>query len=187
MLYRDCSRISITQRNTPANLATVDQTDCEKTPACRPAKHHYDECVERVQAKEEGTHHGPKEDCVEECTFDPSYLFSSSLSTSLLFFTYHLFPCPPQTTDITYITNTSLLSPHSPHIVPSFPSPSSNKAPKSRMTIYTNTLTTSLPPHPLRDPMRRPQTLQAAQVKGPMHPINSDPIHARSTSINFSS
>lgn len=44
-------------------------TDCAKTAACRPAKHHYDECVERVTAAAEAQpdHKGPKEDCVEEC------------------------------------------------------------------------------------------------------------------------
>lgn len=37
-----------------------------KTPACAPAKHHYDECAERVQGQidENGK---ADEDCVEEC------------------------------------------------------------------------------------------------------------------------
>ncbi|KAK8919606.1 hypothetical protein VCV18_008432 [Metarhizium anisopliae] len=36
-------------------------------PKCAPAKHHFDECVERVQQQEsEGE---AKEDCVEECTY----------------------------------------------------------------------------------------------------------------------
>lgn len=41
--------------------------DCKNSAQCAPAKHHYDECVERVtqQESEEG---GAKEDCVEECT-----------------------------------------------------------------------------------------------------------------------
>lgn len=40
-------------------------TECRNSPQCAPAKHHFDECVERVQQQEsEG---GAKEDCVEEC------------------------------------------------------------------------------------------------------------------------
>ncbi|PMD22148.1 Non-heme 11 kDa protein of cytochrome bc1 complex [Hyaloscypha hepaticicola] len=44
-------------------------TECKESKACSPAKHHYDECVERVT----GADHGkpvdkkhPEEDCVEE-------------------------------------------------------------------------------------------------------------------------
>ena len=41
-------------------------TECKNAPQCAPAKHHFDECVERVQQQEsEGD---AKEDCVEECT-----------------------------------------------------------------------------------------------------------------------
>ncbi|KAI5821333.1 ubiquinol-cytochrome c reductase subunit 6 [Pyronema omphalodes] len=41
--------------------------ECEKTPACAPAKHHFDECVERVTAAADDENaKGPKEDCVEE-------------------------------------------------------------------------------------------------------------------------
>ncbi|KAA8910239.1 ubiquinol-cytochrome c reductase subunit 6 [Sphaerosporella brunnea] len=41
--------------------------ECEKTKECAPAKHHYDECVERVTAAaEDPNSKGPKEDCVEE-------------------------------------------------------------------------------------------------------------------------
>lgn len=41
-------------------------TDCEESKACAPAKHHYDECVERVTAAAD-SEEGAKEDCVEEC------------------------------------------------------------------------------------------------------------------------
>lgn len=47
------------------DIADID-TECKNSPACAPAKHHFDHCVERVQQQEsEG---GAKEDCVEECT-----------------------------------------------------------------------------------------------------------------------
>ncbi|KAG5743579.1 hypothetical protein H9Q69_013550 [Fusarium xylarioides] len=40
------------------------EEECKNSPQCAPAKHHFDECVERVQQQEsEG---GAKEDCVEE-------------------------------------------------------------------------------------------------------------------------
>ncbi len=45
-------------------------TECKESKTCSPAKHHFDECVERVT----GADHGkpvdkkhPEEDCVEEC------------------------------------------------------------------------------------------------------------------------
>lgn len=42
-------------------------SECKNSPQCSPAKHHFDECVERVHQQEsEGE---AKEDCVEECTF----------------------------------------------------------------------------------------------------------------------
>ena len=57
--YADCSL-------SPANFIT----ECKESKACSPAKHHFDECVERVT----GADHGkpvdkkhPEEDCVEEC------------------------------------------------------------------------------------------------------------------------
>ncbi|OTA05175.1 hypothetical protein A9Z42_0057950 [Trichoderma parareesei] len=38
--------------------------ECKNSPQCSPAKHHFDECVERVHQQEsEGE---AKEDCVEE-------------------------------------------------------------------------------------------------------------------------
>lgn len=40
-------------------------TECKESKQCAPAKHHYDECVERVTSQEADG--GAKEDCVEEC------------------------------------------------------------------------------------------------------------------------
>ncbi|KAK9424226.1 putative Ubiquinol-cytochrome C reductase hinge protein-domain-containing protein [Seiridium unicorne] len=41
------------------------EEECKNSKQCAPAKHHYDECVERVtKAEEDGS--GAKEDCVEE-------------------------------------------------------------------------------------------------------------------------
>ncbi|KIH92347.1 ubiquinol-cytochrome c reductase subunit 6 [Sporothrix brasiliensis 5110] len=36
------------------------EEDCRNSKECAPAKHHFEECVERVE-------NGSKEDCVEEC------------------------------------------------------------------------------------------------------------------------
>ncbi|KAF2749854.1 Non-heme 11 kDa protein of cytochrome bc1 complex [Sporormia fimetaria CBS 119925] len=43
----------------------VFEAECQKSKQCSPAKHHYDECVERVtsQVEKDGK---PNEDCVEE-------------------------------------------------------------------------------------------------------------------------
>jgi len=44
--------------------------ECKNSKQCAPAKHHFDECVERVtNASEED---GANEDCVEECEFVPA-------------------------------------------------------------------------------------------------------------------
>ncbi|KAI9744778.1 MAG: hypothetical protein M1818_001703 [Claussenomyces sp. TS43310] len=40
------------------------EEECKESKQCAPAKHHFDECVERVTSAEEQS--GPKEDCVEE-------------------------------------------------------------------------------------------------------------------------
>ncbi|KAF4964941.1 hypothetical protein FSARC_7213 [Fusarium sarcochroum] len=40
------------------------EEECKNSPQCAPAKHHFDECVERVQQQE--SEDGAKEDCVEE-------------------------------------------------------------------------------------------------------------------------
>lgn len=47
-----------------ADLNWVD-AECKESKQCAPAKHHYDECVERVTGQQESG--GAKEDCVEEC------------------------------------------------------------------------------------------------------------------------
>jgi len=54
------------------------KTECSESKECKPAKHHYHECVERVTAAEEAEANGPKEDCVEECMFSPFTLFLGS-------------------------------------------------------------------------------------------------------------
>lgn len=46
-------------------------TECKNSAQCAPAKHHFDECVERVHQQEE-TDGEAKEDCVEECRFPPN-------------------------------------------------------------------------------------------------------------------
>ena len=48
-------------------LQTNKAIECKESAACAPAKHHFDECVERVTAAidENGK---ADEDCVEECT-----------------------------------------------------------------------------------------------------------------------
>ncbi len=54
--------------NNPSSL------ECAKSAQCAPAKHHYDECAERVTRQHENPDHkGPKEDCVEECEFVALY------------------------------------------------------------------------------------------------------------------
>ena len=53
-----------------ATLLTL-ATECEKTSECKPAKHHYDECVDRVTAAAD-SEKGTKEDCIEECKSSPA-------------------------------------------------------------------------------------------------------------------
>ena len=64
--------------------------ECKNAPQCAPAKHHYDDCVERVQKQEsEGE---VTEDCVEECTcYPPSP--SESCFPSLSLVTISFDPC----------------------------------------------------------------------------------------------
>ena len=46
--------------------------ECARSAQCAPFKHHFDECAERVREQQENPDHaGPKEDCVEECEFNP--------------------------------------------------------------------------------------------------------------------
>lgn len=44
---------------------TNNKTECKNSKECAPAKHHFDECVERVTAAQDNG--GTTEDCVEEC------------------------------------------------------------------------------------------------------------------------
>ncbi|KAL2059370.1 hypothetical protein ABVK25_000663 [Lepraria finkii] len=49
------------------------EEDCAKSAQCAPAKHHYEDCAERVTKQHENPDHkGPKEDCVEECESLPT-------------------------------------------------------------------------------------------------------------------
>ena len=41
--------------------------ECKQSKQCAPAKHHFEECVERVQQQEGEGDGEAKEDCVEEC------------------------------------------------------------------------------------------------------------------------
>ncbi|KAI6760986.1 hypothetical protein HG530_009846 [Fusarium avenaceum] len=57
---------SVVEAEAPAEDTQKEtlEEECKNSPQCSPAKHHFDECVERVQQQEsEG---GAKEDCVEE-------------------------------------------------------------------------------------------------------------------------
>lgn len=48
--------------------ADIYHTECRESKQCAPAKHHFDECVERVtNAKGPQDLKLPGEDCVEEC------------------------------------------------------------------------------------------------------------------------
>ncbi|PLN85229.1 hypothetical protein BDW42DRAFT_161350 [Aspergillus taichungensis] len=52
------------------SIANGTSIECANSAHCAPAKHHYDECVERVtQQQEDEDYKGPKEDCVEECEY----------------------------------------------------------------------------------------------------------------------
>ncbi|PUU73314.1 ubiquinol-cytochrome C reductase hinge protein-domain-containing protein [Tuber borchii] len=50
----------------PEDTLPAITEECSESKECKPAKHHYGECVARVTAAEEGGANGPKEDCVEE-------------------------------------------------------------------------------------------------------------------------
>ena len=49
-------------------------TECSKSKECSPAKHHFDECTERVTGQIENDGKA-KEDCVEECKAAPALLY----------------------------------------------------------------------------------------------------------------
>ncbi|PWW77293.1 Non-heme 11 kDa protein of cytochrome bc1 complex, partial [Tuber magnatum] len=50
----------------PVDALPAITEECSESNECKPAKHHYDECVERVTAAAESEAKGPAEDCVEE-------------------------------------------------------------------------------------------------------------------------
>ncbi|KAL9136406.1 MAG: hypothetical protein Q9175_002392 [Cornicularia normoerica] len=51
----------------PEDIKPKLEEECAKSAQCAPAKHHYDDCAERVtQQHQNPDHKGPKEDCVEE-------------------------------------------------------------------------------------------------------------------------
>jgi hypothetical protein len=59
------------QDRTKADNGMFGVTECRNSKQCAPAKHHFDECVERVTNQQaEG---GAKEDCVEECMLPPCF------------------------------------------------------------------------------------------------------------------
>jgi hypothetical protein len=58
-------------------------TECKESKACAPAKHHFDECVERVTSADHGKpvdKKHPDEDCVEECQSRKSPYLGSMLT-----------------------------------------------------------------------------------------------------------
>lgn len=59
------------QSFSPSHVLTTDSAECRESKQCAPAKHHFDDCVERV-TNAEGDQSG--EDCVEECKFRPGFL-----------------------------------------------------------------------------------------------------------------
>lgn len=59
--------------NSHNNTVSADEEEhleCKNSKQCAPAKHHFDECVERVTNAPDDDG-GEKEDCVEECEFCP--------------------------------------------------------------------------------------------------------------------
>ena len=100
------------------SIANVTLIECANSAHCAPAKHHYDECVERVtQQQEDEDYKGPKEDCVEECEYSQS--------------------------------------------LPEFRSSATQPGlPLRHILIKID----SLPPRPLRDPVRRPQAVAHPEI-----------------------
>lgn len=63
---------------------TDELAECARSAQCGPYKHHFDDCVKRVTAKEEaGENKGQKEDCVEECKFNRSKIWQTLTRYSL--------------------------------------------------------------------------------------------------------
>ncbi|CAD6575842.1 MAG: ubiquinol--cytochrome-c reductase subunit 6 [Alectoria sarmentosa] len=83
----------------PEDLKPKLEAACAKSAQCAPAKHHYDECAERVTKQHENPDHkGPKEDCVEECEFDGNiWLRLGYILTKREFYpVFHLQHCATQ-------------------------------------------------------------------------------------------
>lgn len=74
-------------------VANLCLTECMTTKECSPAKHHYDECVERVTGKIENDGKSD-EDCVEECR-NPSPSNNTEIHTdnSAFVVVFHLIHC----------------------------------------------------------------------------------------------
>lgn len=53
----------------PEDIKPKLEEECARSSQCRPYKHHFEDCVERVTAAAEAEQKGPKEDCVEECEY----------------------------------------------------------------------------------------------------------------------
>ncbi|CAF9911951.1 MAG: hypothetical protein ALECFALPRED_007780 [Alectoria fallacina] len=83
----------------PEDLKPKLEAECAKSAQCAPAKHHYDECAERVTKQHENPDHkGPKEDCVEECEFHGDiWLRLGDILTEREFYpVFHLQHCATQ-------------------------------------------------------------------------------------------
>ncbi|KAL2378280.1 hypothetical protein RJZ90_006113 [Blastomyces dermatitidis] len=97
------------------------EEECANSAKCAPAKHHFDECVERVtRNSEDPDFKGPHEDCVEECKFIFSYhVFMGVLPAALGILLRH-----------SSISNTA-----QPNALPLSSSELSNKHPHPTFTI----------------------------------------------------
>lgn len=62
-------------------IMPLNETACKNSKQCAPAKHHFDECVERVTAQEADGE--AKEDCVEECKLKIESLLAAARQTSV--------------------------------------------------------------------------------------------------------
>jgi ubiquinol-cytochrome c reductase subunit 6 len=55
-----------TEEEEPEDVMGAITEECSESKECKPAKHHYGECVERVTTAAESEAKEPTEDCVEE-------------------------------------------------------------------------------------------------------------------------
>lgn len=72
------------------------RTECKNSKECHAPKHHFDECVERVQ----GAGDDNKEDCVEECKYPDGSVVSGVMRPAArgmdeMLTRYHSFPPRP--------------------------------------------------------------------------------------------